>query len=92
MFEPSKSTFTPSSDFDRIAAIVLLIAVCPEPYPIEQMVLFAGDEALITSTTRSPAVCARLMVSTRFWLPQADQPLFVLLVSKLPSLFTSSQK
>src|ERR1700730_13647290 len=83
---PSKSTLTPSRPFAVMALIVLVMAACRDVSEVTIALAVAVLVALITTTTRSPAVCARLIMSTRFWLFQPAQELS--LVLKLPSTLT----
>src|ERR1700682_1519362 len=87
---PSKSTLTPSRPFAAMALIVFAIAACRDVSELTIELAVAVLVALMTTTTRSPAVCARLIMSTRFWLFQPVHELSVVL--KLTSLLTLMPK
>src|SRR2546428_3795161 len=83
---PSKSTLTPSRPFAEMALIVFAMAAWRDVSELTIELAVAVLVALITTTTRSPTLCARLIMSTRFWLFQPAQELS--LVLKLPSGLT----
>src|SRR2546423_5455192 len=87
---PSKSAFAPSRRLAEVALIVFAMAACRDGSELTIAFAVALLVALITTTTRSPAVCARLIMSTRFWLFQPAHELS--LVLKLPSLLTLMPK
>ena len=53
-----------------MALMVFVMAACRDGSALTIALAVALLVALMTTTTRSPAVCARLIMSTRFWLFQ----------------------
>src|ERR1700693_2943054 len=88
--DPSKSTLTPSRFLAAIALIVLVTAAWVALGVVTIELIVALSNALMTTTTRSPAAWAALMVFTRFWLFHPVQPLVVVLM--LPSALMSRPK
>ncbi len=87
---PSKSTLTPSRFFEATALMVFVIAVCVLVDELAMPLMVASSKALMTSTTRSPARCARLIMSVSWPLCQPCQPAVDWL--KLPSQVMSMAK